>query len=83
MPLRTGACHDVSMKRFCLLLLIALAPLARAEVRIMLDQFLEHTRDIDISRAVHGEPGNRKLEYEPSFIIRGLDNLHLELTARG
>ena len=58
------------------------APLARAEVRIMLDQFLEHTRDIDISQAVHGEPGNRKLEYEPSFIIRGLENLHLELTAR-
>lgn len=58
------------------------APLARAEVRIMLDRFLEHTSHIDISAEKHGKPGKRHLDYEPSFIIRGLENLHLELAAK-
>jgi cytochrome P450 len=57
------------------------APLARAEVRIMLDRLLEHTSDIGFSEAYHGKPGNRRLDYEPSFIIRGLAQLHLELKA--
>jgi cytochrome P450 len=55
------------------------APLARVEVRIMLERFLEHTSAIDLSERVHGPRGNRKLDYEASFIIRGLEALHLEL----
>jgi cytochrome P450 len=55
------------------------APLARAEIRIVLDRFLEHTSDIGFSEEHHGTPGNRRLDYEPSFIIRGLSQLHLEL----
>ncbi len=55
------------------------APLARAEVRVMLERFFRHTADIDISEAVHGKAGERRLDYEPSFIIRGLSSLHLEL----
>lgn len=58
------------------------APLARAEVRVMIDRLLEHTAEIKLSAEMHGPPGNRKLDYEPSFIIRGLANLHLELTPR-
>jgi cytochrome P450 len=58
------------------------APLARAEVRVMLEKLLEHTSEIRLSVKHHGEPGNRNLAYEPSFIIRGLEQLHLELSPR-
>jgi cytochrome P450 len=56
------------------------APLARVEVRIILEKFLEYTSSIDLDEAKHGPRGNRNLEYEPSFIIRGLAELHLKLT---
>ncbi len=57
------------------------APLARAETRIMLDRFLEHTSHIDIDEARHGKPGARELEYEPTWILRGLEHLYLKLQA--
>ena len=57
------------------------APLARVEVRIILEKFLEHTANIDLDAGKHGAPGARTLDYEPSFIIRGLANLNLRLTA--
>ena len=56
------------------------APLARAEVRVILERFLEHTSHLDLNCDKHGETGNRRLDYEPSFIIRGLANLHVDLT---
>ena len=56
------------------------APLARVEVRILLEKFLEHTSHIDLDEARHGPPGDRALDYEPSFIIRGLTEMHLKLT---
>jgi cytochrome P450 len=55
------------------------APLARVEVRVILEKFLEHTSDIDLVEARHGPRGARNLDYEPSFIIRGLGELHLRL----
>jgi cytochrome P450 len=57
------------------------APLARAEVAAILDRFLEHTRSITISEAHHGPAGARTLAYESSFIIRGLESLHVALVA--
>ena len=56
------------------------APLARVEVRVILEKFLQQTSDIDLDEAHHGPRGARDLDYEPSFIIRGLANLHLKLT---
>lgn len=56
------------------------APLARVEVRVILEKFLEHTADIDMVEARHGPRDDRRLDYEPSFIIRGLSELHLSLT---
>jgi len=56
------------------------APLARAEVRVILEKFLEHTSHIDLDETKHGKAGERTLEYEPSFIIRGLGEMHLKLT---
>lgn len=56
------------------------APLARVEVRIILEKFLEHSSAIELDPARHGPPGARDLHFEPSFIIRGLADLHLTLT---
>jgi cytochrome P450 len=55
------------------------APLARAEVRVLLEQLLRLTADIRVSTAHHGPAGDQ-VDYEPSFIIRGLERLHVELT---
>jgi len=58
------------------------APLARVEVRVIIERFLEHTSHIDLPVNRHGPRGNRHVDYEPSFIIRGLETLHLELTPK-
>lgn len=59
------------------------APLARAEVAVILDRFFEHTSAIALSEAHHGPKGARRIDYEPSYIIRGLANLYVEFTPRG
>lgn len=56
------------------------APLARVEVRVILEKLLAYTSNIDLDEAKHGKPGNRNLDFEPSFIIRGLSELHVKLT---
>lgn len=56
------------------------APLARVEVRIILEKFLEYTSSIDLVEEKHGTRDARRLDFEPSFIIRGLADLHLKLT---
>jgi cytochrome P450 len=58
------------------------SPLARAEVRVMLEKLLAHTSEIRLSVKHHGEAGKRNLAYEASFIIRGLEQLHLDLSPR-
>jgi cytochrome P450 len=55
------------------------APLARVEVRVILEKFLEYTSNIQLDREAHPN-GVADLSYEPSFIIRGLAKLHLKLT---
>jgi cytochrome P450 len=57
-------------------------PLARAEARIVFEKLFEHTSHVEFDAAVHGERGNLKLDYEPSFIIRGLEKMQLTLTPR-
>jgi cytochrome P450 len=56
------------------------APLARAEGRISLNRILDRMADIEISEASHGPAGARRYEYEPTFILRGMTELHLEFT---
>jgi cytochrome P450 len=56
------------------------APLARSEVRIILEKFLKHTSNIDLVESKHGPRGKRNFDYDASFIIRGLSELHLALT---
>jgi cytochrome P450 len=54
------------------------APLARAEGRISLNRILDRMADIRISEASHGPADARRYEYEPTFILRGITELHLE-----
>jgi cytochrome P450 len=57
------------------------APLARVEVRVLLEQLLAQTSDLRISAEHHG-PDGRDLQYEPTYIIRGLERLNVELDPR-
>lgn len=54
------------------------APLARAETRVGLERLLDRTTDIRISESKHGPAGNRRYTYIPTYILRGLTELHLE-----
>ena len=54
------------------------APLARAEARVAIERLLDRTSDIAISEREHGPEGARRYRYVPTFIMRGLTELHLE-----
>jgi cytochrome P450 len=54
------------------------APLARMEVRVALEQFLSRTSDIRISEARHGPRQARRYAYEPTYLLSGLQALHVE-----
>jgi len=56
------------------------APLARVEGQVTINRLLDRTRDIVISAAKHGAPSNRQYRYEPTFLMRGLTELHIEFT---
>ena len=55
--------------------------LARLEARVSIERLLDRTADIRISEAQHGPPGERRYQYVPTYILRGLTRLHLEFTA--
>jgi cytochrome P450 len=57
------------------------APLARAEAVVTLHRFLDRTGDIRVSDTHHGPPDARKYSYDPTFILRGIQELELEFTA--
>ncbi|OBC04525.1 cytochrome [Mycobacterium sp. 852013-50091_SCH5140682] len=59
------------------------APLARVEGQITVRRLLDRMRDIAISEAAHGPAGNRNYRYEPTFLLRGLTELHIEFTTTG
>ncbi len=54
------------------------APLARTEGRISLNRILDRMTDIRISEEHHGSSEARRYTYEPTFIMRGLSELHIE-----
>lgn len=58
------------------------APLARAETRVGLERLLDRTTDIRISESKHGPVGDRRYEYIPTYILRGLTELHLEFDVK-
>jgi cytochrome P450 len=56
------------------------APLARVEGRVTINRLLDRTRDITINAAKHGPPNHRQYSYAPTFLLRGLSELHIEFT---
>lgn len=54
------------------------APLARLEARLTLERFLQATRDIRVSEARHGPSGARNYKREPTYLLNGLRELHVE-----
>jgi cytochrome P450 len=54
------------------------APLARAETAVTLERWLDRTTDIRTSEEHHGPLGERRYRYDPSHLIRGLTELHIE-----
>jgi cytochrome P450 len=59
------------------------APLARAEGRISLNRILDRMSDITVSEKHHGPSDDRRYAYEPTFIMRGLSELHITFTPVG
>jgi cytochrome P450 len=55
-------------------------PLARAEGRISIERILDRLRDIRLSEEHHGPAAARRFTYEPTWVLRGLSELHLEFT---
>ncbi|MGW4477659.1 cytochrome P450 [Rhodococcus triatomae] len=56
------------------------APLIRTAARVTLDRLLDRMRDIRIRERAHGPAGDRMYVYEPTFLLRGLVELHIEFT---
>ena len=54
------------------------APLARAEGRIAIERMFDRMADIRISEDAHGPADARRYEYAPTFILRGLERLHID-----
>jgi cytochrome P450 len=57
------------------------APLARVEGRVSLERILSRMVDIRISEAHHGPANERRYRYDPSFLMRGLTELHIEFVS--
>ncbi|BBY05596.1 cytochrome P450 [Mycobacterium noviomagense] len=58
-------------------------PLARVEGRVSIERILDRMHDIKINEAKHGPAGERRYNYEPTYILRGLSELHLTFTPAG
>ncbi|WNG87793.1 cytochrome P450 [Mycobacterium sp. ITM-2016-00317] len=57
------------------------APLARAEGRVLLQRLLERTTSVDIDEDRHGPADDRRYTYVPTYILRGLTDLHVTTEA--
>jgi len=55
-------------------------PLARVEGRVSFERILSRMTDISIDETEHGPSGDRRYAYEPTYILRGLHELHLTFT---
>lgn len=56
------------------------APMARVEGRISLERILARMQDITVDERFHGSVTSPEFTYEPTFILRGLTEVHLRFT---
>jgi cytochrome P450 len=56
------------------------APLARAELKVMIERFFDRMTELRIDDSKHGPSGNRSYKYAQSYIVHGLSALHLSFT---
>ncbi len=54
------------------------APLARSELRISIERFLDRTANLRIDEEKHGPADARRYEHVPSYLMQGLQELHLQ-----
>ncbi|RZK01232.1 MAG: cytochrome P450 [Novosphingobium sp.] len=54
------------------------APLARKEVTVSIERLLARMGNIRLDEEFHGPEGNRRFDYEPTYILRALKSLHLK-----
>ena len=54
------------------------APLARSEARVSFERLLARMGNIRVAGEHRDSAGDPRFEYEPTFILRALKNLHLE-----
>lgn len=59
------------------------SPLARVESRVSVERLLDRMADIHLDEAEHGPVSDRRLSYEPTYILHGLRALHLGYTPVG
>lgn len=57
------------------------APLARIEAKVGIEQLFNRFTNISIDEERHGSAQARNYRYLPSYILRGLEELHLRLQA--
>ena len=56
------------------------APLARVEGRVSLERMLDRMGEITVDEQFHGPAGARHYNYEPTYILRGLTDIHVRFT---
>lgn len=56
------------------------SPLARTEGRVTIERFLDRTADIAVRDDHHGPTDERRYTYDPTYILRGLSDLHITFT---
>jgi cytochrome P450 len=54
------------------------APLARAETNVALRRILERTSEIRLDEVAHGPPGARRFQFNPTYLMQGVKELHLQ-----
>ena len=55
------------------------APLARMEARVGIERLLDRFAEISLDPEFHGPEGNRRFNYMPSYLLRGLEELHVKV----
>jgi cytochrome P450 len=56
------------------------APLARVEGRVSLERMLDRMGEISVDEQFHGPADARHYNYEPTYILRGLTDIHVRFT---